>query len=47
MILLKNKPKEFKVFFLLEFTKELIRNSGPSDILKLEKIGPLLSQKDI
>jgi hypothetical protein len=28
----------FKKFFLLEFTKQLIKNSGPSDILKLQTI---------
>ncbi len=44
---MKNSPEyedreknfqRFKKFFLLEITKELIRNSAPSDILKLETI---------
>ena len=29
---------EFKVFFLLEFTKELIKNSAPSEILELTNV---------
>lgn len=31
-------PEEFKKLFLLEFTKQLIKNSAPSEVMKLEII---------
>ncbi|MFH1801781.1 MAG: hypothetical protein ABH804_03055 [archaeon] len=36
--MLKQTSVEFRKFFLLRFTKELIKNSSPGDIFKLEKI---------
>lgn len=34
----RKAPKEFRKFFLLQFTKELIRHSGESEVLHLENI---------
>jgi len=36
--MLKQTSKEFKKLFLLQFTRELIRNSTPEEVFKLEKI---------
>ena len=36
--MLGETSERFRKFFLLEFTKELIQNSSPEEIFKLEKI---------
>jgi len=36
--MLKETSEKFRKFFLLEFTKELIKNNSPGEIFKLEKI---------
>ncbi|MFQ5531096.1 MAG: hypothetical protein ACE5ES_00610 [Candidatus Nanoarchaeia archaeon] len=35
---MKNFSKDFKALFLIEFTRELIKNSGPSEIFELQEI---------
>lgn len=36
--MLKETSKEFRKFFLLQFTKELIRHTGTTEVFKLEKV---------
>jgi len=36
--MLKQTSKDFKKFFLLQFTKELIRHAGAGEVFKLERI---------